>query len=235
MEAIFHDDYDPKADHALSFVEDGDESGNYIMTFVAAMELVDGRVVVFVNGTTSDEEGNDLSAHATPGQLCVYALRRSGGKWEVKETHEKVAAMGSNGQFGSIKWIELGKNKQGFIAFSGGVWQGNVITAVDIFELDDGVRHLGGFKQYSDNSGACAPGKDDCWEVEGNISLTESAPESQYRDIVVDFRDKRLFTTEDKDGTYVEHIKSDVHKSARYRFDGKKYVLASGSNPVPDI
>jgi hypothetical protein len=236
MGALF-DTYDADKHQAVAEItnEKNDVDGYFLMTLRATNTLPDGRVVAIVNGTPSDENGNDMSAHPMGGQLNVYVLRRNGDGWTVLERHEGLGDLGSNGQIGDVNWLTLGPGKPGFAVSSGGVWQGYVIANAAIFELDHNVRDLGGFPQMSSNEGACMPGIEDCWTVEGALRFVDQPRPDGYRDILVDFEDKRFTVTENGKGDLVQHIKTTRRQTARYRFNGKQYALVSGVNPVPGI
>jgi hypothetical protein len=235
MQAIFGDGYLAGDGAALVKIEDGEDAGAWRMTLYSARELPDGRTAVVVNGAPSDEHGADMPAHASPGMLSVYTLRRTDGAWQVIERHQDVGTMGSSGNIGVVKWITLGSGKTGIVVSSGGTWFGSTIANAEIFDLDRGMRSLGGFTASSSNAGACMPETPDCWDVDGRIGTVAAAHEGDYRDIVVDFEGKHFRVTEDAQGHFVEHTTRTVHQTARYHFDGKTYVLVSGENPVPAI
>lgn len=235
MQAIYEEEYDAATGAALtSILADGDY-GDYLMKLVSANTLPDGRTVVIVNGAPSDEEGTDLSAHASGGMLNVYVASFQEGAWTVLERYENLDLTGSNGSIGSIKWVALAPGKQGFILSSGGVWQGSAMRLAAIYDLGEGVRYLGGFKEMSSNAGACTPDAPECWEVGSTMRFVAAAPASAYRDVLVEFTEKRYTVSEDAKGDVVEHPSAPVRHTMRYRFDGKQYVPASGVNPVPDI
>lgn len=236
MQAIFAQAYDAQKKQALAQIEVDGVSEYMLMTLASATELPDGRVAVVVNGMQADENGVDITGHASPGILNVYILLRDGDAWKVGERREALSSLGSMGQFGGVTWITLGPGKPGFIVSSGGMWQGYAISHADIFELGNGMRHLGGLEEASGNSGACVPGLESgCWEIEGKISIAASGSPDGYADLQVDFSGKRYSVSEDPGGKEVEHLTETIRQRAIYRFDGKAYVLASGANPVPDI
>ncbi|MYN39326.1 hypothetical protein GTP55_08075 [Duganella sp. FT109W] len=235
MQAVFGAAYktaDKKAIATLAI--DGGEMP-HVMTAVANTQLPDGRVVLIVNGAVAADDGSNMASHADSGVLNVYLLQRAGDHWTVLQRQQNVAALGSEGFIGSVKWVMLAPGKPGFIVSNGGVWQGYAITHADIFELGANVRSLGGFNEASTNEGACGPAVDECWKVDGDISFAAETQQSGYNDIVVNFADKRYTVTEEKNGDFVEHVKSNTKASARYHFNGKEYDLVSGANPVPDI
>jgi hypothetical protein len=235
MRAIFGDDYHVEDGAAVAEIEDGDNAGYWRMTLYATKQLRDGRTAVVVNGTPSDENGADNAAHASPGMLNVYTLRQTDGAWQVIERHQDVDTMGSSGNIGVIKWVTLAPGKTGIVVSSGGTWFGSTIAIAEIFDLDHGLRSLGGFAELSSNEGGCMPETKDCWGVEGTIGTVPASRAEDYRDIVVNFKGKHFRVTEDAKGDLVEHPTRTVRQTARYHFNGKEYVLVSGENPVPPI
>lgn len=235
MRAIFGDGYDPKADNALALIAYEGDDAYFLMSMVDFTELPDGRTIVAVNGLPSDENRTDMAAHASPGMLNVYALRREGAGWKVVERHENVASMGSMGNFGTVEWVNLGPGKHGLIVSSGGTWFGSSIREAGIFELGEEVRPLGAYSQASDNAGACMPDTADCWDVGSTVRFTDSPQGGPYKDLLVDYKGMHYTVTEDKDGNQVEHLNTRVQQTVRYHFDGKQYVLVSGTDPVPGI
>ena len=121
-----------------------------------------GGSAIVVNGSPSDENGADNAAHAPPGTLNVYTLRRTEGVWQVIERHEDVSTMGSSGSIGVVKWIALGAGKPGIVVSSGGTWFGSTITNAEVFDLAPGMRSLGGFAEFSSNEGGCIPETEEC-------------------------------------------------------------------------
>ncbi|NYE63121.1 hypothetical protein FHW58_004349 [Duganella sp. 1224] len=235
MRAIFGDAYKPADKKATAtLVIEGSEM-LHAMTPVASTQLADGRVVLIVNGAPAADDGSEIASHVSSGILNVYLLRREGDGWKVLQRHENLAELGSEGFIGSVKWVTLGPGKPGFIVSNGGVWQGYSISHAAIFELGSEVRGLGSFKEASSNEGGCGPTSGQCWDVAGEIRFAPEPQQSGYNDIIVSFTDKRFTVTEDKNADFVIHPGTTTKTSARYHFDGKAYVLASGANPVPDI
>jgi hypothetical protein len=235
MRAVFGDDYRAADGAALVSIKDGADAGYWRMTLHAAWALPDGRTAVVVNGAPSDENGADILAHASPGMLSVYTLRRTDGAWRTIARHQDVGTMGSGGDIGAVAWIALGAGHSGIVVSSGGTWFGNTIANAEVFDLDHGMRSLGGFAQFSSNAGGCMPETADCWEVDGKIGTLPAAHVDDYRDIVVDFQGRHFRVTEDAAGNRAEHPTRTVRQAARYRFDGKQYLLISGENPVPPV
>lgn len=239
LRAIFADHYQPGAHAGVIHVDDDKlESPFYAVTIAAVTELPDGRTVVVANGSPSDETGESRVHHTSQGLLNVYVLRRDreGGRWQVLERHENVESLGSSALIGDVAWITLAPGRPGFVVASGGNWQGATLYGQAVYALDDGVRSLGVVGGHSDNVGACQPGMDDCWEVDGKLRVadTDTQP-GPYRDILADFSGRHYTLTEGADGNNVEQVKTQVHQSARYHFDGKSYVRVEGEEPLPSI
>lgn len=235
MRAIFGDRYRQKTEDALAVIDSDGAEGNYLMTYVSSAELPDGRVAVVVNGSLSDDSGSDVASHGQPGLLNVYTLQRQGGGWKVLQRDENASALGSDGHFGGVDWIGLGPGKPGFIVSSFSTGQGYSIGFADIFELGNGVRTLGSLKQSSDNVGACGPETDECWDIRSTVRVADNALHAGYPDLLADFKGKRYTVTETGADKEVEHLKTAIRQTARYRFDGKAYQLVEGTNPAPDI
>lgn len=231
MRAIFEDAYDPAKERAL--VVEGEF--RTLMTLASGIRLADGRTVAIVNGVGADEDGNDIGGYATPGTLNVYFLKRGGKGWEVLERREDVAQVGVRGDIGDVEWVTLGPGKQGFMLKSGGVWQGYLVAGADIFVLDDETRQLGMVRTMADNTGACSAESDDCWRIEADIRVDTVAQATAYADILLDYHGEHFRISEGKDGKQVEHVTSTVKQTARWRYDGKQYVLVSGTDPLPQF
>lgn len=234
MQAIFGDKYRVEDESALVAIQGNENADYWRMSLRASKELPDGRTVVVVNGAPSDEEGSDNAGHGSSGMLNVYTLRHAQGAWQVLERHENAGMLGSNGQIGSVKWIDLGSGKPGIVMSSGGTWQGYTVSEAEIFDLDRRMRSLGSFSEYSDSNGACIPDLKDCWQVEGTISTVPAARPDDYRDIVVEFKGRHYRVIEEANGNYVERSTRSINQTARYRFNGKEYILVAGENPVPN-
>jgi hypothetical protein len=235
MRALFGDRYDAATHSARATVRDDGADRTVAMTFISAARLPDGRVVALVNGASADENGIETAGHSEPGILNVYMLRSAGGGWEVAERHENADTLGSEGHMGDARWVALGPGKPGFIMSSGGVWQGYAISFADVYALDGGVRHLGSFKEAGSNDGACGPDSGECWDIKSRLRIAPEAGHDGYRDILADFFGKRYSITTVKDDEVATHQQAAIRQTLRYRFDGKKYVPASDTNPVPDI
>jgi hypothetical protein len=235
MQAIFEDDYDKATHDALALVMVNGAQDYYLMRAKTAAQFPGGRVVLIVNGSPSDDARSEQGGRLSEGMLNMYELRLEKDGWNVLERHEGIAKMGSSGDIGGVSWVTIGRDRPGFIVSFGGTWQGSTIRFANVFDLADGVLDLGGFAEYSSTAGACTSGSDGCWEVGSNIRFVDSTRPGPYGDIEVEFKGRYFSMTSNKDGDDIAVLKSKVRQTARYQYNGKSYILVSGSNPVPNI
>ena len=229
MRAIFGTAYDASAKSAHATIKVDGADTSVAMTLVSAAMLPDGRVAAIVNGEP------EFAAHGSAGILNVYLLRRTQNGWTVVQRHTNAAQLGPFGNIGSATWAALGTGRPGFILSWGDMGQGYSIDLADVFEIGNGILHRGQFKEGSSNGGACTPEEKECWTVEGRMRLAPDVQPNGYRDVLIDFTGKRYTVSANANGPDVEHVLANVRQTARYRFDGKSYVLADGTNPAPDI
>jgi hypothetical protein len=231
MRALFGAAYDAEHGRARTTMTVEAAQQEVLMTLIAAATLPDGRVGAVVNGMP-DEDGVGYAGVVTSGILNVYVLQRTGNAWTVAARHEQVVELGSQGSIGGARWVMLGPGKPGFIVRTDGDVDGYSIADANIYELGKGLRSVGGFMQASN---ICAPDSDECRNVDSSIRFADEVQPDGYRDILVDFKGKRYTYSEGPDGKGVEHFKSAIRQTARYRFDGKAYVLKAGSEPTLPI
>lgn len=231
MTAIFEDKYDAAQDQALIHIGGMEEQQYLLMKMESANQLDDGRTVVIVNGSPTDESGTELPAHMQEGVLNVYTLRRAGGMWTLMERYQNAATSGTYGNIGDVHWISLGEHRPGFLLQSHYTAFGNWVSNMMIFELAQDVQYLGNIPDGSGNSGTCGQEQADCWEVESSFRL--AAPSGAGpRDLLVNFDEKHFRQTQDKDGADSEKLLDKTTYHTRYHFNGTEYVLASGKNPT---
>lgn len=216
--------------------EQRNETGKYLLQPVAMQELPDGRVVVVANAELLGDDGEVMTGHSSPGLLSAYVLRKDGDKWQVDARHENIAALGSSGRFDEVQWVTLGVGKPGFIVMHGGVWMGNEIGSLSIFDLSDGSMHDltdNGVSMFSNNDGDCGEDRTHCWSVVGKWQF-EKREGSAYDDLVVRFSGHEEDKPENAPETAVRKRK-DVTGMARYKFGDGRYVLVEGENIVPGV
>lgn len=216
--------------------EQRDAKGRFHLEPIAMHELPDGRVALVANAEAIDQNGMVLGGHSSPGLLSAYVLRRDGQAWRVEQRHENVAALGSNGRFDEVEWVSLGEGRPGFVVRHGGSWMGSTIRSLSAFDLGDGaLRDLtgDGVSLYSNNEGDCTDDRPHCWSVEGKWQFEKHAG-ARYDDLVLRFSGHEEQRDEDAPET-AERKRRAVAGMARYRFDGKRYVLIEGENIVPGV
>jgi hypothetical protein len=194
-----------------------------------------------------------------PGLLNVFILRpQAGGGWKVVTRHENVATIGSSGHIGSVEYPMLGKDKPGLAIVDFYTGQGYSISALSLFDLSDpALREVSAEdnRLHSDNEGACDPETtEECWSVQGKWRFEPGAAKARpYDDLVIDFSGEKSTLKQEEKAEETEEAgeaeapegtppavpaarsKSTVASTARYVFDGKRYRLAQGDNPVPDV
>jgi hypothetical protein len=233
MQAIFGAAWRPEEGSALIHIDKGTDAGWWQMTPLASKRLADGRTLLIVNGAPHGENGSS-PAQADGGMLNLYVLRQMQSTWQVLELHEDVAKMGSLGEIGAVRWLDLGAGRQGIVVSSGEAGVGSRLRVAVIYALDRGLRHLGRFAEMSSNDAACTWESEDCWTVEGKIGTVPALRGQAYRDIVVDFTGRHSLLYRHPDGMGAHRTRT-IRQRARYRFDGAHYVLVAGQNPVPDL
>jgi len=229
MGALFGAAYDAGHGRARTTMKVNGSRQDLLMTLGAAATLPDGRVAAVVNGTP-DEDG--VGPAVVGGIVNVYVLQRAGNAWTVAARHEQVDKLGSEGHIDSARWIALGPGKPGFIVSTGEDVDGYSIVSAKIYALGQEVRSLGSFTEAAD---MCAPDSNECQHVDSHTRFADEVQPNGYRDIVVDFKGRRYTYDEGADDKRVEHFKSAIRQTARYRFDGKAYVLKAGSEPTLPI
>jgi hypothetical protein len=242
LKAVFGKQYRAGTGDALATLPDPDDrkaSGKYVVTAVANTVLKTGETVLVVNAEAANESGEADSGHASPGLLGVYIMRQQDGAWTILKRHENIAALGSSGHFGGVDWVTLAAGKPGLAISSGGTWQGNTIESLSLFDLSaPQLRDLaGGILTYSSNEGACDPdGTQECWTMTGKWHLAPAKTAAAYDDLVFDFAGE-VWTrpVNDKDEPSGPRQSRKTTGAARYAFDGHKFVLVEGANPVPEI
>ncbi len=209
-----------------------DSVGIYRLEPVDMHDLPDGRVAVVANAQMADTNEEGMAAHATSGILSAYLLRQVEGKWRVEARHENVAELGSFGQFGEVACVQLGEGVPGFTVQHGGTWQGYTISHLSVFDLSARtMRDLtGGVAIYSSDEGACGGDKPSCWETKGKWQFEKRAG-ARYDDLVLRFQGVDEVRPEGAPEDAARETKE--HSGmARYKFDGRKYVLVEGENIV---
>lgn len=266
MQAVFKDGYRPAKDNALADLPDPDSRNRnlrMVLTPLTFTKLPTGEVALVVNGEVADKDGEAMAGHASPGLLSMYILRDNAGVWDVSVRHENVAAMGSSGKIGTVRWVKQTNGLQLLAVEGGGVWQGYTVTSLDLFDPSAGqVRSLiqEGLRIHSGNEGACGPETTHCWDINARWHLAPSTNGAKYDDLVMVFSgfEEKAIDTEPADyrdaydkgdeeapadaedeskpaAKAVQRERKKVASTARYIFERGGYRLKSGVNPVPEV
>lgn len=232
MKAVFGDKYNAAKSVAVGPLPDlevRDETATYSITAHDSTMLPTGETVLLANALLVDQYGEVVDSHAASGLLNLYVLRKKSDQWEVIRRHENIDALGSFGNLGSSRWIQLGQGRTGLAMTHGGTWQGYTIEILDLYDISNGdVRKLTkeGINMHSDNSGGCSP-EVECWDVSGKWTLEPTVDANAYPDLMI------TFTGEERDIVEgAEREAKPINMKARYRFDGSAYKLVEGANPA---
>ena len=229
MQAVFGAAYRAAGNFAYAELPDPEQPGTrsfYVIKPVQHSLLKNGDAVLVGNGENGSEDGSTDSGHGNGGLLNVFILRQTGGQWKVLRRHENIATLGSHGQLGDVAWPELAAGKPGLAVISGGTWQGYTVASLSLFDLGaERMQELANIRLHSDSLGACDPETErKCWEVDGEWRFDPSARGARFDDLVITFRGQE---------TVGKAKPTPIEGSARYAFDGRRYVLAEGENLVP--
>ncbi|NVD70555.1 hypothetical protein HUX88_08275 [Duganella sp. BJB1802] len=244
MQVVFGPAYRAAQDDAVADLPDPDQPGHKIHMALEAVDmerLPSGDTVLVVSGQHANAAGDADSAHVSSGYLSLYLLRQEGRQWKLVRRHDNVASLGSSGNIGELRWIELAAGKPGIAMLHGGVWQGYAITLLSLFDpAAMQVRDLAGaIPVHSDNEGGCGPSTKKCWQAEAAWRLAPAATPGGYDDLVLTFSgEERTARSAPASSDQNEDVERDVRPfngSARYVYEQGAYHLREGVNPVPGI
>lgn len=244
MQVVFGAAYRAAQDDAVTDLPDPDQPGHKIHMTLEAVDmerLPSGDTVLVVSGQHANAAGDADSAHVSSGYLSLYLLRQEGRQWKLVRRHDNVASLGSSGNIGELRWIELAAGKPGIAMLHGGVWQGYAITLLSLFDPAAAqVRDLAGaIPVHSDNEGACGPSTKKCWQAEAAWRFEPAATPGGYDDLVLTFTgEERTALTAPSSPDHNEDVEREVRPlsgTARYVYERGAYRLREGVNPVPRI
>ncbi|GJI96780.1 hypothetical protein RugamoR57_34980 [Duganella caerulea] len=244
MQVVFGTAYRAAQEDAVTDLPDPDQPGHKMHMALSAVDmqaLPSGDTVLVVSGQHANADGDADSAHVDSGYLSLYLLRQEGKQWKLVRRHDNVASLGSSGNIGELRWIELAAGKPGIAMLHGGVWQGYTITLLSLFDPSAAeVRDLAGaIPVHSDNEGGCGPSTKKCWQAEAAWRFEPAATASGYDDLVLTFsgeeRTARSAPASPDQNEDVERETRPFNGSARYVYERGAYHLREGVNPVPGI
>lgn len=239
MQAVFGASYKTANRMAVVDLPDPKEAGAMLhlaMLGVDATRLPSGDTVLVVQGEHAESDGTPQSSHAEAGLLSLYLLRQEKGNWTVLRRHENVAALGSFGQVGSTRWVRTPAGRQLLAVVHGGMWGGYENEILSLFDPSAPEVHDlagGGIKIHSGNDGACETDARPatCWNANARWRFERAPGKAEYDDLVLTFSGA---TGEAAVPPATRRMRK-ISGSARYAFEQGKYVLRTGTNPVPDI
>lgn len=108
-----------------------------VVTPSLVVPLAENRVVLLVEGTPSDEQGNAMAGHASQGNLGAYWFARQSGKWVQTAAQPSVAMTGFSGEIGRLQRVELGGGRIALAVTNGSCWQGQCGEWLSLYELGE--------------------------------------------------------------------------------------------------
>lgn len=242
MRAVFGTRYRPATADALADMPDADNPKASMRMVVAAAgstRLPTGETVLAVSSDVAENDGTAMAGHSSPGVLSIYVLDNAGGQWRVLRRHESVAALGSSGQIGEVRWVQLAKGKTGLAVLNGATYQGATVTYLALFDpMADKVADLMAEDPavYSGNGDDCGP-QPTCWEAKADWRFEPGA--AAYDDLVLTIIGHedvaKDHDAEAGDEAKPVRIRKSLDGKARYVFDGKQYRLSEGENTIPGV
>lgn len=219
---------------AVLTLSDPDNAGSrqrFVVEPVLSGPLPDGAVALIVNASAIDDSGSISDSHSDPGYLNVLIFSPAAGEWRIVARHENIVATGGFGSLGEVSWVDLGSGKSAIAISHGGTWQGYSQGYLTLFEVTkEAVRPLvEGVPIFASNEGACLDPLE-CWSVTAAVRYRMPPISGEYPDIELSFTGRRPA----EDDTLSQSLRP-VNGAAIYRFDGDRYRLAEGDNPVPEI
>lgn len=242
MRAVFGGRYRPATADALAEMPDADNPKvplRVVATGAGSTRLPTGETVLAVNADVAEADGTASAGHSSPGMLSIYVLDNASGQWRVLRRHENVAALGSFGQIGDVKWVQLAKGKTGLAVLNGATYQGATVTYLALFDpMATKVADLMAEDPavYSGNGDDCGP-VPTCWEAKADWRFEPGA--AVYDDLVLTITghedSAKDHDAELGDEAKPVRIRKSLDGKARYVFDGKQYRLSEGENTIPGI
>lgn len=255
MQQVFGTRYDAQQDRALVEQSNPDQ-GNVRTTFLVRGEdwkdMQDGRVLVVAvavplesQSVPEDFQVAEELAHGV-SYLNVYLLQRNGAEWQV--TRREEGAFRISGRLDLAAWVDLGFGRPGLAIRTQVFGQGVLETHLDILDVSGESAHqLTDSIAIEQETSAC--GEDGC-SVSASESWQPPRDKNHYPGLVLAFKGTLPSRMPEPDSaSEVDAVGAGgsgadalpavpaaraVNATAVYRFDGKRYILVRGTNPVVD-
>ena len=235
MKAAFGNSYREHTQDAVVALSDIDNRSlrqRYVVQPIDARLIDQEQAVLVLNGQIAGRHDEVFSSHAQAGLLTIVFFKRHNEQWEVVKRQENIAALGSFGSIGDVKWTMLGPTTPGLLVLHGNTGQGYSFTQLAIFDLTASpMTDLSGepILIHSDNDGMCDRQRHDCWDVSANWQFVSTDKNKSHGDLILTFSGFKPASEKNPTRTI------EVKQTARYTFDGKSYRLIQGNNPVPPV
>lgn len=251
MRAVFGNDYREEKGAALASLPNNDgpdnnsESAQFVVEAKTSTVLATGETALVTSGVPVDEEGNPSVDHASPGQLSVYVLMQTNNEWKIIGRYDNIDALGSAGNVGTAKWVQLGAGKTGLAMLHGGTWMGYSIQLLSLYSVAaNKVERLTGeqaINMESDSNGACTPDIE-CWDIHGDWQFVDNKSGAPFFDLSIAFTGERSPAVDAGEETATSANEIETKREAKpvsgtavYRYQDSEYKLLSGENIVPNL
>lgn len=148
-----------------------------------------------VGGTVLGDDGQPMEAHVDAGALGLIVLKADGGRLSLvarNDLHEAFGTFGAVPAEDQFELREIGPDETyGWVATSGWMGQGHVITSASIFAIrGDQVVSIGDIPNHYDNSGNCENGKtigdgEPCTDYSATVSFDTSDKSAPFYPVVM--------------------------------------------------
>jgi hypothetical protein len=235
--------------------KDGPGTATVAATPRVVLPLDDTHRVLVVTDVPSDEDGHDLGAHASQGNLGAYWFVRRDGRWIVAARNDSVMWGGVSGDVGTPKAVDLGGGHLGVAIETGSCWQGDCADWMSVVEFDAAAAHIlvkelrtlsssisasdacqvvlaGGEAGKPDEENDAAGDEaqvtaDNCFDVSGKWRILPR-PGSERGDLVVTYSGTDLVERADGKGVAPRAI----HETLVLRLMDGAYKQVSGRDPT---
>lgn len=238
MQAVFGDKYSATRKHALAAMPQFQQRGKtstFVITPLATSLLPSGETALITESHIPLAPGqmepnfNDVS-----GLVNVYILKPAHGQWQVIRRHESLVYRGYGNRPGSIIFPMLGADRQGLAVMHASQDEGCSSETLHLYDLGhQQLQNLANIPTGHAENAGCG-GDENFEEVFTDTTWQLVAPKGQasmYKDIVLTMTSQKIpYQAEEGEEARAAAVKEKI--TVRYAFDGTRYKIAEGSNPL---
>ncbi len=237
MQAVFGARYRVASKDALAdlpIFEERDKTTPFVIKPLATSQLPGEQTVLVTQANVPLKPGQDEpNYNDISGLVSVYVLRETAGKWLVVKRHESLVYRGYADRPGSVLFLKLGKGKPGLAIMYASMDEGCSEESLHLYDLsEDSLRDLANIHTGTSANGGC--GGDEKFTEEWTTSKWHLTPSKNaaaiYDDVVIAMSEERTpYAKEGEEKSPPPLVKK---FTARYGYDGKRYKLIGGENPI---